>query len=150
VGVGVGGCVYWSLVWVNSDTNRSRRGDSTRARVRVRVRGDDTHMFVRYRRQRTASTASAVSTVSTAEDDGGDDLDDLDDDDDDDDDDVHGRRSMGGTRDARAGEREKGDDDDVNGNVNVHDGTTGADDDDADGAREHIADARGGAGDEWR
>ena len=98
-------------------------------------------------RQRTVST---VSTVSTAEDDGGDDLDDLDDDDDDDDDDVHGRRSMGGTRDARAGEREKGDDDDVNGNVNVHDGTTGADDDDADGAREHIADARGGAGDEWR
>ena len=58
---------------------------------------------------------------------------------------------MGGTRDARAGEREKGDDDDdVSVNVNVHDGTTGADDDDADGAREHIADARGGAGDEWR
>ena len=136
--------MYWSLVWVNSDTNRSRRGDSTRARVRVRG-GDTTHTcVVRYRRQRTAST------VSTAEDDGGDDLDDLDDDDDDDDDDVHGRRSMGGTRDARAGEREKGDDDDVNGNVNVHDGTTGADDDDADGAREHIADARGGAGDEWR
>ena len=136
VGVGVGVCTgHWSLVWVNSDTNRSRRGDSTRARVRVRVRGDDTHM---------------CRALSTAEDDGGDDLDDLDDDDDDDDDDVHGRRSMGGTRDARAGEREKGDDDDVNGNVNVHDGTTGADDDDADGAREHIADARGGAGDEWR
>jgi len=109
---------------------------------------------VRYRRQRTAEDGRGrqrtASAVSTAEDDGGDDLDDLDDDDDDDDDDVHGRRSMGGTRDARAGEREKGDDDDVNGNVNVHDGTTGADDDDADGAREHIADARGGAGDEWR
>ena len=77
-----------------------------------------------------------------AEDDGGD----LDDDDLDDDD-AHGRRSMGGTRDARAGEREKGDDD-VDVDVDVG-GTTGADDD-ADGAREHIADARGGAGDEWR